>query len=325
MSRRTAAARLACEPLEARDVPAIVIDALVNDDNTDYAPTGGFVTVNELAIDESIQVVFRDGTPVDPAVRTADAADIVTLTRSGSGLVITSTDGIYGRTTNLNNALVFYGNTLTVPNVTGLAVSLQLGGDDSLTETTPFATTVDAGPGNDLVRVTGSTLSPAVLQLLQTPGTLQRLVMSGISIGPAKTIRGGSGNDTLIATGAMSNLTINGGDGNDVINGPSFGYLNVLNGDAGNDTIRAAQFGGFNLLDGGADRDIVFGGPGVDFLIGGTGIDILIGQGGGDTYLAADVDLDFVFNLSTDTVSADTFDTLAFRLPAPVPPFRTRT
>lgn len=325
MSRRPAAARLACESLEARDVPAIIIDALVNDDATDYAPTGGFVTVNEVAFDETALVVFRDGSPVDPTTRFADANDVVTLTRQGSNLLITSTDGIFGRTTNLNNALVFYGNTLTVPNVTGLAVSLQLGGDDALTEISSFATTIDTGPGNDVIRVTGSAVSAPLLQLFQTPGGIQQLVTSGVTISPAKTIRGGSGNDTITATGAMSNLTINGGDGDDVINGPQFGYLNTLSGDAGNDTIRGALLGGFNLLDGGADRDIVVGGLGTDFLLGGTGLDILIGQGGNDTYIAADVDLDFVFNRPTDSVSADSFDVLTFRLPAPVPPFRTRT
>lgn len=344
MARRTAAARLAFEPLEARDVPAIIIDVALNADMTDYAPVGGFVKVEEVAIDESIQVVFRDGSPVDPTSRPANSADVVTLNQSGSDLLITSSDGVYGRAINFNNNIVFFGNALTVPNVTGLGVSMLLGGDDRLTESTPFAVNIDVGPGNDTVRVAGGAFNPALAQLLAAQGGLQQLITIGSTSSPAKTIRGGSGNDNLTATGALSNLTmfgdagddvlnvptfaalanLNGGFGNDTINGPQFGFLVIINGNAGADTLRGPLIGNANLIDGGADNDVIIGSLGTDFLIGGSGSDVIVGLGGQDVYLTTDVELDFVLNVPGDRVSADPFDSLAFRLPAFTPPLRTR-
>lgn len=324
MARRPVAARLAFEPLEGRDVPAVILDATVNDDATVYSPTGGLVTLGEVAFDESVQVVFSDGSPLDPSTKFANANDVVTVTQRGTSLVITSTDGIFGRVTNLNNSLVFFGTTLTVPGVTGLTVSMLLGGDDAVTETTTFASNIDVGPGNDVVRVTGGAIDLAVAQQLQTPNGLQQVIASGIRLSPAKTIRGGAGNDTLTLTGAGSNVNMFGDDGNDVLNAPQLGFLVGLSGGGGSDFLRGPSFGSGNFLDGGADNDTVVGGFGSEFLVGGTGTDILVGLGGRDVYLAADVDLDFVLNSPTDSVSADTFDSLAFRLPALVPPLRTR-
>jgi len=331
MARRFAAARLNCESLEARDVPAIVLDATVNDDVTDFAPNSGFVSITELAFDESIQILFRDGSPVDPDTRFANSNDVITLTQSGTSLIITSTDGVYGRTTNLNNALVFYGNSLTISDVTGLNVSLQLGGDDNLTETTTYATNIDSGPGNDVVVVAGGTFNDALAPLFQTPAGVQQVLMFNLISGTPKSIFGGDGNDNLTATGAQISLNMFGGTGNDVlnvptfasfsnlngglgddtINGPQFGFLVTLIGDAGNDSLSGPLFGQFNFLEGGADRDLVIGGFGVDILIGGTGSDVIVGLGGKDLYLALDVDADFIFNLPGDFVSADTFDSLA--------------
>jgi Ca2+-binding RTX toxin-like protein len=333
MPRRTDAARLSCEALEGRDVPAIMVDATINADATLISPTGGLVTVTEVAFDEGTPVVFPDGTPVNPAVRQSTADDVVTATQSGSRLSITGSDGIYGRVTNLNNSLVFFGNSLTINGVTGLNITLQLGGNDRVTENTSFASVIDAGPGNDTVQVTGGQFRPDVALLFTDPKFFTQLAQYASTASAAKTVSGGDGNDTLLATGAFFRLNMfgnggndvlrvdgftaqsgfDGGDGNDTITGSVLGLLNQQSGGAGRDTINGSALGLFSVLDGGADADTLIGGAGADTLIGGIGTDILAGLGGRDVYAAIDVDFDLVFNVQGDIVTADSFDSRATR------------
>lgn len=85
------------------------------------------------------------------------------------------------------------------------------------------------------------------------------------------TLRGGKGNDTLIA-GPVA-ITIYGDEGNDTITGSP--EADMLHGGAGDDKIYA--LGGDDFVDAGAGNDFVEGGPGNNFILGGPGTDILRG------------------------------------------------
>lgn len=331
MPRRTDAARLSCEALEGRDVPAILIDATVTfaDDGTaTTTPTGGLVNVSEVAFDEGTPVVNPNGTPVDPSVVSANADDVVTFTQSGSRVTVTGSGGVYGRLTNLNNSLVFFGNSVTVSGATGLNVSLQLGGNDRVADNTQLAATIDAGPGNDTVQVAGGQFRPDVALLFTDPKLFGLLAQYASTASAPKTVSGGDGNDTLTGSGAYFQLNMSGGagddvirvdgfaaqsafdggDGNDTVTGPVLGLLNLQAGGAGRDRLNGSAIGLFSALDGGTGDDVLVGGAGADTLVGGTGTDILVGLGGRDTYAAIDVDFDLIFNLPGDVVSADSFD-----------------
>lgn len=82
---------------------------------------------------------------------------------------------------------------------------------------------------------------------------------------------GGSGNDTLSGTGAVTGLVIDGGDGDDSIVGSAFN--DTLTGGAGADTLS------------GGDGDDVFYIDAADRVEGGKGFDTVYVQGDGDTHL----------------------------------------
>ena len=127
---------------------------------------------------------------------------------------------------------------------------------------------VDAGPGNDLVRV--------------NPMVRKNLI-----------INGDEGDDTLI--GSRGNDTINGDEGNDVIvGGPGDddlrgeGGADRLDGAAGNDVLDGGA--GDDVLSGSAGRDISRGGPGNDRIDAGAGVigDVLYGEDGDDVLVGGD-------------------------------------
>ncbi|MEH2191333.1 MAG: calcium-binding protein [Nostoc sp.] len=132
------------------------------------------------------------------------------------------------------------------------------------------------------------------------------------------TLKGGAGDDTLLAGGLTGDNLLSGGDGNDYldISGSDFSLYstdsrstgkNTLKGGAGDDTLRAGGSIGDNLLSGGDGNDYLDisgsyssttnfdsrstgnntldGGSGNDTLIGGNGNDILIGGSGIDTFI----------------------------------------
>lgn len=334
MPRRPDSARLTCEALEDRDVPAVMVDATLNtgpNNVRDAAPNGGLVSVSEIALTGATTVRNRNFTAGPSQTRLAGASDVVTFSMSGTTLTITSTDGIFGRVTNSNNAIVNYGTTLTIPNVTGINAVFPLGGDDLITDTTNIPVAIDSGPGIDRVTTVGGAYDPALVALLGLPGGATQVATFGLSSSQPKTLSGGTGNDTLTASGAFFNLNLIGGDGNDVLNALDFVVLGTLNGGSGDDLINGPQLGFFvslngsdgvdkltgplfgqtNLLDGGPGNDTLIGGFGYDILVGGTGTDLLVGQGGNDLYSAIDVEMDFIFNLPGDIVVSDRFDTRA--------------
>jgi Ca2+-binding RTX toxin-like protein len=107
-------------------------------------------------------------------------------------------------------------------------------------------------------------------------------------------VRGGSGNDRFIGSGADNAYF--GGSGNDVLSG--FGDSDALFGEAGND-----------LLVGGANNDFLFGGSGDDSLYGQSANDVLEGQSGDDFLSANDNHRDTVNGGSdTDRAHVDGLD-----------------
>ena len=95
--------------------------------------------------------------------------------------------------------------------------------------------------------------------------------------GPACTVTGTAGPDTLLGTAGADTICGLGGD--DVLKG--FGGNDVLEGGGGNDRLYGQ--GGADSLAGGAGGDLLWGGTGNDVLSGGAGPDSLYGEAGADT------------------------------------------
>jgi Ca2+-binding RTX toxin-like protein len=265
---RTRSFRLRCESLESRDVPAIVLDGTFN--GTSTTPNGGAITVTE--IDGTFTAV--NGNLMAPQTVTASttASDTITLRANGATLTVTNSDGIFIRVTNQGGVLVQAGTALDVPNVTRVTVNLQFGGNDVVTDNSMLNATINAGPGNDTIISTGMLANPQAALFIQTPINPALLPLLG-TLGGAKVLQGG--------------------DGDDSITGPLLGF--------------------YNQLDGGNGNDVLVGGIGPDVLTGGGGLDVLTGLGGGDFYVALDVFFDYVLNSRGDTVIADPFDFVQVR------------
>lgn len=119
----------------------------------------------------------------------------------------------------------------------------------------------------------------------------------GVDYSKQVTVRGGIGNDTIVAgsnndilfgdagndivIGNAGGDTLDGGDGDDILYGDDLGAYaiagqDVLRGGAGNDTLWGGARG--DLLEGGADNDVLHGELSGDTLSGGGGDDTLYGD-----------------------------------------------
>ena len=265
---RPRSSALALEPLEPREVPAVVLDGTFTGStaNGTFKVTGnsGNVTITKIGGDAPFVAFGPNGLNGVATTKPATNADTLTLDTTGSTLALTNSDGIFVKLQNGN--FVNMGNSFSIDNVTGLTVNLQLGGNDTVTDNTSFASTINGGPGSDTLTATVGALNPALIPFLFGPTGLNAGLVS-LLIAP-KTLDGGTGDDTLT--------------------GPIIGFLNTLRGGDGNDT--------------------VIGGLGLDIIDGGAGFDILFGQSGGDIYLALDGGPDFILNVKGDVVVADPLD-----------------
>jgi hypothetical protein len=133
---------------------------------------------------------------------------------------------------------------------------------------------VDAGAGNDEVRLAGLTIEALVVG-----GSGNDRIDAGGVLASRVELRGGKGNDWLRG-GAEADLLL-GGDGNDVLEGGDGD--DRLEGDAGDDKLRGDN--GVDLLIGGAGKDVLEGGRGDDVLVDGPDSDRLEGGPGQDTVL----------------------------------------
>lgn len=262
---------LVLETLEAREVPAVVVDGTFTGSTADGSfkavPNGGVVTINEIGGDAPFVAFGANGLNGVAVTKPATNTDIIALTLAGTTLTLTDSDGIFVKLQNGN--LVNVGTSTDIANVTGLNVQLQLGGNDQITDATNLTATINAGPGNDTVTASGGTVDPLVMQLLLAPGGLNP---------------------------ALFPLLI------------GFPGQKVLQGDTGDDQLTGPLFGLLTQFDGGDGNDTIIGGLGIDIMTGGSGIDILVGFGGGDFYLASDAGPDLLLNQPRDVVLADPSD-----------------
>jgi Ca2+-binding RTX toxin-like protein len=287
-------ARLNCEALEVRDVPAIVVQGMVNQAFTQVTPNSGNVSIQEVAISPTALVFdqslnnFLGGM----VVKTGTENNNISLSNTAGLLTINDSDGVFVQFSDAGNpAFQMVGTSLKISGVTGVSVATQFGGNNTITDTTSgLGLAVNDGPGNDTVSLGGATLNPLLLQFLMKPGGLNPAffpLLAGLG-GPAKTVTGGSGNLTASVTGFAFGYTIAGGSGTNMINGPMFGEFNTLKGGSGNNTI----IGGFGT-------DIIFGGTGTG------GFDVLAGLGGHDYYILTQGRFALVLNQKGDTVIGD--------------------
>ncbi|MBM81845.1 MAG: hypothetical protein CMJ78_14815 [Planctomycetaceae bacterium] len=164
-------------------------------------------------------------------------------------------------------------------NPNGLSILVEGGdGDDSITLTTDFASTVDAGDGNDIV----------------------------ISLDGADTIDGGDGDDQI--TGGLGNDNISGGDGIDNISGDEGDDIidggasdDIVTGDDGADNIVGGS--GNDNIDDGAGMDTIAGNSGNDQLDGGDDADVINGKSGNDVINGGDGDDTIDAGVNNDTVN----------------------
>ena len=248
--RSTPRTSLKLEALETREVPAVVLQGTFNNTGATVTPDGGAVTIQEVAlisaangstINGMVRVEDANGTMFVAVNKSATANDTLTLSNNGGTLTINASDGIFVRFAfGAETRFRSVGNTLDVPNVTGLNVDLQLGGDDTVTDNTTFSSTINGGAGNDTL-TGGGTINPALLPFLSNPAFLPLLA----GMGGQKTLQGGTGDDK--------------------INGPLVGFFNQLDGGEGNDTIIGGL--GREIITGGNGFDVLFGLGGGDFYI----------------------------------------------------------
>gem|GEM_PF-2401726 len=162
---------------------------------------------------------------------------------------------------------------------TGTEVVVLLNGVETrYPSDTVTSISVDAGVGNDHVRIARNVSLPSTLQ----GGTGNDVLEGGagndvIDGGDGNDVlRGGNGDDQL--TGGLGNDQLHGGRGADVIDGGDGN--DRLHGDQGNDNIHGGL--GNDRIDGGHDDDMLAGDDGNDTVKGGQGNDGLTGGLGND-------------------------------------------
>jgi Ca2+-binding RTX toxin-like protein len=144
---------------------------------------------------------------------------------------------------------------------------------------------IDAGAGNDVIRLDSQTPIP-----LRVPATVLagdgNKVIYGSNLGDIiylgngnNVVHGGNGRNYI--RGGNGNNLIYGGNGGSIINAYGSGN-NTIYGGTGNDTIYGGA--GNDTIYGVGGNNYIDGGPGNDTLIGGTGNDTLMG-GAGDDYI----------------------------------------
>ena len=134
--------------------------------------------------------------------------------------------------------------------------------------TTYGSLNIDAGAGDDDVRIDANV-------------TMKAVVEGGLG---DDLIYGGSGDDNL--SGGEGNDTVAGGNGSDKVRGAAGD--DFLNGNAGNDKLWGHD--GHDTLFGGDHDDLLRGGDGDDVLKGEAGFDTVLGHAGNDDLMGMDDD-----------------------------------
>jgi Ca2+-binding RTX toxin-like protein len=224
------------------------------------------MVATSLRLQAPVLSVTVDGVSTTTLTLTATGSDGDTMHVEGPVSPETGTIGTLALTPGAGNDEITVAGAVGALSVTGP----DDGDDDYAISATGLSGTLDAGPGNDVVR----------------------------SASPSLTLTGGAGSDTLIGPG-----TLNGGADNDVLE-PTTPGQNVA-GDAGSDRVSyelvatpltlAMQNAtdltvngsgtivtGVERVEGGSAGDTLIGQGGHDELYGGDGDDTIDGRGGGD-------------------------------------------
>lgn len=259
------------------DMPTGDLDAW----NLDFeANTDVTISVSRLSgssLNPEVIVYAPDGSLVASQQQTTIDLDFTTGVAGVYAIVMRDNDGMNGGTFRFRYDTLREGGALRLVNnvlradgtSAGETIEIVRNGNTftrsgsapgTLTTTRVERIEVDAGAGNDTVRLTNA--------------GVRAYVFGGDG---DDTIHGSAENDTL--SGGAGRNRLFGGDGNDRLNGSS--GRDFLFGEAGED--RLYGNGGNDDLDGGGNVDRLFGGIGDDLLIGGSGNDKLYGEAGNDT------------------------------------------
>ncbi len=211
------------------------------------------------------------------------------------------------------------------------------GGNDTLSYSTGWASTLDGGDGDDTALVRVGALGDIVLTVAPdgsasdnhgaTMTNFERFSLAFAAGNDHAQL--GAGSDTVYA--GHGGDTIRGGGGIDVMNG-QWG-ADSLDGEGGTDSIFGGQHDdtiaggeGADTLRGGAQNDALAGGGDGDWLDGGTGNDDLAGDAGDDTLLGGEGDDTITGGLGADVMNGnagnDVFRFLAPADSSPVAPGR---
>lgn len=176
--------------------------------------------------------------------------------------------------------------------------------------------TLNGGNGTDTIEFTdagtvgdGAFVNKSNFEIIKLANGTNNLTLSTAATSATSdlTVNGGTGADTINASGLGSSLTVNGGSGTDSITGSNSD--DEINGDGGNDTIIA-----------GSGSDTINGGDGVDTLTGGDDADLFMLTG---IVLSGDRDIITDFTQGDDLIVLDENETTVSTLPGGVPDFET--
>ncbi|WP_434684985.1 peroxidase family protein [Pseudanabaena minima] len=231
-------------------------DNLTGDANNNVLSSGGS---NDILSGGAGNDTMNGGTGTDTVVESGDFNFTLTNTQlTGNG-----TDTL----TSIEQAILTGGNSDNIFNVAGFGGTVTLDGgigNDTFTLRTGAGNdTINGGAGTDTLIESGN------VNFVLTDTTLT-----------------GNGTDTLIS---IELATLTGGTGGNTINASGFSGAVTLDGGAGNDS-----------LTGGIGNDTLFGGTGNDIIVGGAGDDTLTGGAGNDTLTGGLGSDKFVYNLFTD-------------------------
>jgi len=187
----------------------------------------------------------------------------------------------------------------------GTNVIHGLGGNDTLSYSTGWASTLDGGDGDDMVLVRTGALGDTIFTVAPDGSASDNhgAVITDVERCTLAFYTGndwaqlGAGADT--AYGSYGDDTLQGGGGGDQLTGDM--GADSLDGQAGDDSLFGGQDNdvlagsiGNDTLKGGAGADTLAGGGDADWLDGGDGADMLQGDAGNDTLLG---------NLGADTIT----------------------
>ena len=278
----------------------------------------------DIGVDASGNVLVN-GSTVTVGLGSALAADIVTISVNGTGLL-----GLLGNDINLSGVTTTDFTSLTDGNVLidgGLGDDTIVGsdfadsivggeGDDQLTGALGDDTLV-GGLGNDILNATlgdaDSVVGGANADTLNVSGTagVDTLLIDNLGGDLAITAAG----KTITASGTET-VSLDVGAGSDSVTiGDLTGVASVstitVTAGMGDDSINASgqvAAGIVLTVDGGVGNDTVLGSPNGDSILGGDGLDSLVGNGGDDT-IRGGADADFLAGgTGNDSVFGDAGD-----------------